>query len=94
MKKRYRAPKTKDGELKIYYGKLPHNSPDIIYSRGNGVPRCDSSLLHLVLGSQRHNVIDDSWDISLFDELEKRGYDIETIKFSIMKKDIPNEDKP
>ena len=84
-KRRWRTPKTRSGQLKIQYGKLRYDSPDIIYCRGEGVPRCDGSLLHHVFGSKRYRY-DGELDESLYDELEKRGYDLTTLSFSIEKK--------
>lgn len=98
--KRLRTPKAKPGELKAQWGRLPHDDPDMVFCWGEGVPRCDGALLHYAFGSKRARpartederkvsysgvVFDDSF----IEELEKRGYDISTFKFSIMKKEQP-----
>lgn len=84
--KRYREPKAKPGELKAQWGKLKYDRPDLCYVWGEGVPKCDASLLDYALTGKRHHPMDDSWSPGLIEELEKRGYDITTLKFSIQKK--------
>ncbi len=91
MSKRLRAPRAKPGELKAQWGKLPHDRPDICYVWGDGISKADSHLLHNVLtgrrlrigfiGEEQHVI-----DPSFMEELETRGYDITTLKFSISKK--------
>lgn len=93
--KRWRAPKAKPGELKACWGKLPHDNPDMVFCWGQGTSRADSALLYCVFGTKRARpafteeelrqgrvVFDDSF----LEELEKRGYGITTLKFSIQKK--------
>lgn len=89
--KRFRLPKLKDGELRVYWGKLPHDSPDIVYEwKGDSSMRRDSRLLHYHLGSQQPDPftqpIFSKMNPSLIEELEARGYDITTLRFSIQKK--------
>jgi len=81
--KRYRAPKVKEGQIKMQQGS-DGGTPDIIlYSRG--VPKCDVSLMFNYLCNER---LDWKQEIrpSLMDELERRGYDLDTFKLSIEKK--------
>ncbi|MEJ2043675.1 MAG: hypothetical protein P8X74_03740 [Reinekea sp.] len=85
-KKRYRAPKAKDGELKAQWGKLPYDNPNLCYAWGDGIPKCDGRLLHYMFAGKRYSPIDKTWDDSFIEELEKRGYDLTTLKFSIQKK--------
>jgi hypothetical protein len=85
------APRPRPGQLKVQFGRLAGDTPDIIYARGDGIPRADAHLLHNVLASKRPCVdiaAPDilSWEPSLFDELEARGYDISTLRISIEKK--------
>lgn len=96
--KRYRTPKAKPGELKVQWGKLPHNNPDLCYCWGEGVSRADSSLLHYTFSSKRPVLSkcyeamlsgessQISFDPSFLEELEARGYDLTTLRFSIQKK--------
>ena len=89
--KRYRKPKLKDGELRRYYGKLEHGSPDVLFAwQCDTSRRRDSSMLYHMLGSQRPDPraqpLFSKMLPSFLEELESRGYDLTTIKFSIMKK--------
>jgi hypothetical protein len=93
-----RRPIVREGELHIYWGKADrHSSEDVVYHNGSGTQRADPRLLHSVLGSERAHL---NWDApidakrhdwvtyepSLWDELEKRGYDLTTLRFYIRKK--------
>jgi hypothetical protein len=91
MKKRYRRVDAKPGELKIRYGTDGNGERDIVYAWGDGVPKGDSWLLHSFFGWARTRPSMDSMDgyvtdPSLLEELNARGYDITTLKFSIQKK--------
>lgn len=93
--KRLRRPKLKEGELRVYWGKLPHDSPDIIYEwKGDISMRRDSNLLSCFFGSQRPDLFTQPMFSkmlpSLIEELEARGYDITTLRFSIQKKVVSN----
>jgi hypothetical protein len=96
--KRWRTPKARPGELIIRYGKPDrHNDADVCYAWGPGVNHCDGSLLHYFFGTDR---METNWDASynasflervkyapsLLKELESRGYDLTTLRFSIQKK--------
>uniref|UniRef100_A0A6H1ZXK8 Uncharacterized protein n=1 Tax=viral metagenome TaxID=1070528 RepID=A0A6H1ZXK8_9ZZZZ len=83
--KRWRSPRAKPGQLKVQWGKLPDDDPDIVYSGGIGTNGCDRALLHHVFGSPRYTY-DGNTTPSLYDELEARGYDLTTLKFSIEKR--------
>jgi len=90
---RYRTPKLKDGELRVYWGKLPHDSPDVIFAwQGDGSMRRDSKLLSVCFGSKMPDPfakpIFSKMNPSLIEELEARGYDITTLRFSVMKKAV------
>ena len=81
-RKRWRTPKAKPDELKIAYGKEPHDNPDLFYCHGGGgAHRCDARLLSHFIENVTYFE-----DRNLRQELENRGYDITTLKFSIMKK--------
>jgi hypothetical protein len=88
---RLRRPKIKDGELKVYWGRLPHDNPDIIIEyRGDHTMKRDSNLLFCVLTNKSVDPFTkplfSKMNPSLAEELEARGYDITTLKFSISKK--------
>ena len=90
--RRLRAPKLKDGELRVYWGKPDkHCSPDVTFAwQGDPVMRADTRLLHSHFGSQRPDPhvkpLFSKMIPSLIEELQARGYDITTLKFSIQKK--------
>lgn len=84
--KRFSAPRARPGQLKAQWGKLKDDNPDICYVWGEGVPKADSHLLHNTISSKRHHPFDNSWSDGFLEELEKRGYDLTTLKFSIEKK--------
>lgn len=91
MTKRYRKPKMKDGELRVYWGRLPHDSPDIVYAwQGDPEMRRNTRLLHNFFSCESPDPFAQPlWSKmypSFVKELEQRGYDITTLKFSIMKK--------
>lgn len=84
--KRWRAPNAKPGELKIAYGKEPHDSPDLIYCwSGNGATKRDANMLMYFFGFA---TLPES-KLTLVKELESRGFDITTLKFSIQQKVKP-----
>lgn len=97
--KQYRRRDAKPGQLICYYGKLPHNNPDLCFAwGGEGANKRDANLLTYMFSSKRlrHAISDEDrklsggerflFDKSLFEELEDRGYDMTTLKFSIQKK--------
>ena len=91
--KRYRKPKQKPGLLRVYYGRVDGEPPDVCYQwGGSGADKCDAHLMHGVFGSPRLEICygDDrekhgpyKFGSTLIDELKARGYDISTLKFSI-----------
>lgn len=89
---RFRRPKLKDGELRIYWGKLPHENPDVVLAwQGDRNMKRDTNLLHYVMCSKRPKIhlgaVDwSAMEPSLIEELEARGYDITTLQFSIRKR--------
>lgn len=80
--------RAKPGELCMFYGRLKHDNPDTIYSWGDGCSKRDGALLNYVLGSKRYGYegCRGEMEKSLLEDLIDRGYDITTLKFSIMKK--------
>ena len=92
LEKMKRAPRVglaKPGELKAKWAKMQHSKPDICYVWGEGVPSADARLLDAMLTREHYRVGQD-WEEkpepSFIQELEMRGYDITTLKFSIQKK--------
>jgi hypothetical protein len=83
--KRWREPKAKPNQLKAQWGKLKHDSPDLCFAWGDGVNKCDARLLSNAITSFTFEPGSYETRPSLYDELEKRGYDMTTLKFSISK---------
>jgi hypothetical protein len=87
--KRYRRPKVTEGQIKMQKGRLD-GDVDMCIFYGDNVPRCDRALVMNSLGSERQytdlGTMRPKFGLSLIDELEKRGYDIDTLRFSIDKK--------
>lgn len=84
MKKRYRKPTAKTGELLVKYGN-DCGDEDLFYchpENGCGMKR-DSKMLMIAF---ERTVIFQEDGRTLRQELEARGYDITTLKFSVMKK--------
>jgi len=87
--KRYRSPKLAEGQIKVQKGKID-GDVDMCIFYGDNVPRCDRALvLNALCGKRQY------WDFktrlplfdqSLIDELESRGYDLDTLQFSIKRK--------
>lgn len=74
--------------IKVQYGKLEGELDHIVLWNGN-IPRCDRVLVLTHLSSKIMRFNYDSrrpyFEDSFLEELDKRGYDIKTIKFSIEK---------
>lgn len=85
----YRRPKVKTGQIKLQKGKVD-GYVDICIFFGDDVPRCDRALVMQAFCSERQRLdirtMKPAFDASLIEELEKRGYDIDTLRFSIDKK--------
>ena len=95
MAKRLRRRKMKDGELAMYWGRVDGDAPNVVYEwRGDSSMRCDSRLLHHMMATERvdpcASPLYSKMIPSLIDQLIDRGYDITTLKFSIMKKTDEN----
>lgn len=90
MATRHRKPRRKrklrDGELSAYFGKIPDEDADLVFSRGDGVPKCDGHLLYGVFSQPIFT------GKSLIEELIDRGYDLHTLSFSIFKRATPSPD--
>lgn len=95
--KRLCKPKLKDGELRMYWGREDHDcTPDVILAwQGDRMMKRDTNLLHYHLCSQIPDPfakpLFSKMQPSLIEELEARGYDLTTLKFSIMKKEVKND---
>lgn len=87
MSRRVRA---KPGELKAQWGKLSrYDKPDFIFDWGEGIGKPDGHLLYGLLCCER---LYKNYDApegpkrTFIEELEARGYDTTTLRFSVMMK--------
>lgn len=91
--KRYRRPKVIEGQIKMQKGKIDGDI-DMCIFYGDNVPRCDRALVMNALCSKRQytdlSAKHPRFEPSLVDDLEKRGYDLDTLKFSIKRKENKN----
>ncbi len=89
MKKRYRRPKVVESEIKFQKGKFD-DEVDMCIFYGDNVPRCDRALVLTMFCSERQRIdlstCRPKLSPSFIDELELRGYDMDTLRFSIKKK--------
>ncbi|WP_027234360.1 hypothetical protein [Leisingera caerulea] len=86
-RRNFSAPRPAPGELKAQWGKLDGESADLVYAGGAGTARADRALLHCAFSAvQWTGPLSQTWEPSLIEELVRRGYDPETIRFSIKKK--------
>ena len=84
--KRYRRPKVTEGQIKAQRGSVD-GEIDLCLFYGDDVPRCDRALIMHSLFSSQYNFTMKKQELSLAEELELRGYDLDTLKFTITKKD-------
>jgi hypothetical protein len=86
MPKRWREPKAKVGELVARWGKVDGVTDICIAANGGGVAGADMHLLWNVIGGPRYGYTPSREGPSFLKELESRGYDLTTLRFSVMKK--------
>jgi hypothetical protein len=87
MPKRWREPKAKPGELIARWGKVDGVTDICIAANGDGVVAgADKNLLWNVICGPRYGFIPSREGPSFLKELELRGYDLTTLRFSVMKK--------
>lgn len=80
--RRYRAPQAKPGQLVAGYGKIePRGQPSVCYAWG-GAGACSADGRILSNALEGAPVFDGK---TLVEELEARGYDLSTLRFSIEK---------
>lgn len=91
-KRRFRYPSPpKEGELSIKYGRVHgQDDPDLVFSAGAGCLKTDIGKIHNLLNRplwEQFTIHNDEPPPSILDELDKLGYDITTLKFSIKLKE-------
>lgn len=93
MRRRQPKPNT----IEAYYGRDDDNNIDVCFAWGSGCEKADARLLHSVMTTKQCRPAwpsDKEWNTpfphvyeqSFLEELEARGYDLKTLKFSIKKK--------
>lgn len=84
---RRRPPKRmKDGELSVSYGYTREQGEDVYFTNGPGCPSPDARLLHFFFEHVKPvSVLTGQEDLPLLKELERRGYDLKTLRFAIQK---------
>ena len=82
--KRYRTPKAKDGELLVKFGQ-EHGDKDLYYCYPQNECGMKNDSKIVTHAFERADVLNGK---TLRKELEDRGYDITSLKFSIKKKEI------
>jgi hypothetical protein len=95
MPKYYRAVTAKPKTLVARYGKCDGRD-DIVFANGDGTDRTDKYVLMNAFHLRPMDIDNEAgcgfkFSNSLITELERRGYDIKTLKFSIEKKREYNE---
>jgi len=75
----------------LLYARWSKKLKDIIYFFPS---RPDGNLLNNILTSKRHHSFDEAEYPSFIEELEARGYDLTTLKFSIERKPQVNNSDP
>lgn len=86
--KRYRRPKVADGQIKMQKG-LYYGDVDMCVFFGDNIQKRDVKLMLNYICSERPSfVMNGTSEMrpSLIDELESRGYDLDTLRISIKKK--------
>lgn len=80
--------KAKPGQLRMFYGRLPNDSAaDVCTAWGDGCSSRDAKLLNWIMCSERPpSMSGELWNRSLIEELKDRGYDLDTLEFSIKKR--------
>lgn len=81
--KRYRKPKVKPNSLVFQKGKINGIIDMCIF--WDNIPACDRSLIFYYFATENINYCGGQLK-SLIKELDERGYDLDTLRFSIEKK--------
>ena len=82
--KRYRRPKVIRGEIRFQRGKIDGDT-DMCIFYGDDTPRCDRALVMNKFCFDTFDFHTKKSEPSFIEELELRGYDLDTFKFSIKK---------
>ena len=81
--KRYRKPKVVEGQIKMQKGRIDGENPDMCIFFGDNTPRCDRKLVMNTFCFETYDTGTRKVTPSFISELERRGYDMDTLRFSI-----------
>lgn len=89
--KRVRTPKAKPGQLVVAWGRVDrHSEPGIVYAYPDRDGKCDSRVVCDALEGDRYrpSLQSPGYTVmnSLLQELDRRGYDLTTLKLTISRK--------
>jgi len=90
-KKVYRNRQTKPDTIEVYYGRDRDGQVDLVFAWGEGAHKGDAATVMDIIQRKQHRGSFETFPNlkecpSLLEELEERGYDLTTLKFSIQKK--------
>jgi hypothetical protein len=90
-KRRYHVPLAKPNQQIVRYGREDsYSSPDVLYAWGPGVDMKPTS--RCIMRAFEDAIVHDG--MTLRQILEDRGYDLTTLRFSIMKLPEPSQQEP
>jgi hypothetical protein len=86
-KKRYPRPKQEEGKLDVWFGKIDGEGPDLCVQSGDngGGGATRGFVISFFSDGHQHSGLPGFKD-GFLEEMDARGFDISTIKFSIRKK--------
>lgn len=94
VRRRWRAPQAKAGELVMRWGKMPRDGEDMCYAWGDGCTKREAHMLHNAIANEKPDPfatpLFSKMLPSLLANLEAAGYDLTTLRFSVRKKQAPN----
>jgi hypothetical protein len=83
--RKWRRPRMKDGRVEVYFGVVDGHRPDWCVIWGEGTARCDARfVLSHIADPISYSILKDKE--TFVAELESRGYDLSTLRFTIDKK--------
>jgi hypothetical protein len=90
--RKFRRPSRRDGKLDVWFGKIDGDGPDMCVQSGNGCG--GSSTRGYVLGLFCNKQVyagSPGWADAFLEEMDKRGFDVSTLRFSISLKNVNQE---
>lgn len=97
MSKRIRTPSVKADTLIVAWGRADsHDAPSLVYVYPDRSGKCDSRVLCDAFEGKQYSPDPERYGSfhlgpSLTEELDRRGYDLTTLKFSIQRKEASHD---